>query len=294
MIIIVKKYIFNYILKALLNSKQIGNDMAEENSLLTQAQLIKLESRRLTSPKLLRLYFVSDAFESLPENIAGLHCSLFFPKAHQDLPPLPRFTSYGTVWPNPDDKAVVRSYTIRTFNCQQLSMSIEFVLRDDMGPGLTWAKTAAIGSQLGFAGPGGELPLIPNGDFKIYVGDLSSLPGITALVSSLPADSLGVIFLYVPDESCRLDLKVPPLFRVFWAYAKHEHLNQIKVFPFPSQEKLSAYITGESSDVLAVRKILRGLLGLSKKEMFILPFWRRKKNEEEYQSLRLQEVNDLF
>ena len=68
----------------------------------------------------------------------------------------------------------------------------------------------------GFAGPGGELPFMPTSDFYIMVGDLLR-SAISAQLEAFDESDEGIVFLHVPDASCKLSLKHPPGFNLVGA-----------------------------------------------------------------------------
>lgn len=57
---------------------------------------------------------------------------------------------------------------------------------------------------------------------------------------------------------------------------------------------ISAFIAGENGAVLACRKQLIQDFGLSKKQLYAIPYWRRGQDEETYHERRHEIMDEVY
>lgn len=56
----------------------------------------------------------------------------------------------------------------------------------------------------------------------------------------------------------------------------------------------SAFIAGENASTVALRDVLRERLGLTKKNCYAVPYWRRGQNEEAYHQQRHAIMDQVY
>ena len=177
-----------------------------------------------------------------------------------------------------DSGPVRRHYTIRRFDRAESRLDIDFVLHG-RSPATTWARGAAIGDEITADGPRGRTSVSGEADWRLFTGDETALPGIAAMIESLPAGEHAIAFIEVagPGEeqpietAARLDLTW--LHRAGPPRAPSLGLMQaLTTFPLPPGVG-QACVIGETSTVRAQRQ---GLIarGLAKDQICAEGYWR--------------------
>ena len=170
-----------------------------------------------------------------------------------------------------------RHYTIRDFRDGRLS--IDFVLHGHDGPAERWALTAKPGDRLQARGPRGRTVIRPDADWHVFVGDETCLPGIAAMIESLPDQALATAFIEVAEEADRQEIAAVCRLDLNWLVrrgpavpASPRLIERLSLFA-PPPGRGQAYVIGETSTVQAQR---RGLLarGLGKDQISAEGYWR--------------------
>ena len=94
-----------------------------------------------------------------------------------------------------------RHYTVRRFDPSELRLDIQFVLHGD-APAARWAREARHGDGLIAEGPRGRTVVNGPADWRLFTGDETALPGIAAMIESLPAGerAFAIIEVAGPDD----------------------------------------------------------------------------------------------
>ena len=247
-----------------------------------------MEARQL-SLNLRRLPFKADEIALLEHDCSSQHVKLFFPKPGQEAPLLPDLVDNRPVWKKEEDKPLIRTYSVSHHDRENHLVSVDFVIHD--GPASVWAQHAQVGDCLGVSGPG-DYHLPSNTDQPyIFVGDLSALPAIKAVVEKLPKEAEGHVLLQVPDKSDRLGISLPENFdEIHWLSMGGSLLEAVKSIDI-KELRHESWIAGESSDVVEVKRYLKAR-GLLVKNYYAVPYWKKNVNEEAYHKERHQIMDD--
>ncbi|WP_374457029.1 siderophore-interacting protein [Nocardioides sp.] len=143
---------------------------------------------------------------------------------------------FGTWLERPaSERGHMRTYTIRDVrgSGEQTTFVVDMVLHlegDLVGPGSTWASTAAAGDRLvvlaprrGFPYGGIEFTPPPAADL-LLVGDETAVPAICTVLEQLPDDARGIAFLEVPHAADVQDVRRPAGVEVVWLAREGEEL----------------------------------------------------------------------
>lgn len=257
--------------------------------------MLTVEEKIFVNDRLLRLVFSSEGLHDFPGGSGARHIKLFFPKPHQRIPVLPCLGPNGPVWPPAKDKPIPRTYSVRGFDEEKKRLSIEFVVHGEDSVGSTWADNAKLGDQVGLAGPGGPDPIIEPSEYYILAGDLSAIPAMSAVLEKLPVTAHGKAFIHVPERSDCFEIKRPDVFEIIWVHSSEQLLHEVRHSELRVLNKrCSAFIAGESSEVLAIRDYLRAEVGLTKKNMYAIPYWRRRQSEEAFHEDRHRIMDEEY
>ena len=125
------------------------------------------------------------------------------------------------------ERGHLRTYTIRDVrgSGERTTLVVDMVLHlegDLVGPGSSWAATAAPGDRIAVLAPrrgfpcGGIEFAPPAGSDLLLAGDETAVPAICTVLEQLPADARGTAFLEVPLAADVQDVRSPAGVDVVW------------------------------------------------------------------------------
>lgn len=170
-----------------------------------------------------------------------------------------------------------RHYTIRSFDGARLA--IDFVMHGHGGPGERWAAEAPVGAAIRALGPRGRTVVNPEADWHLFTGDETCLPGIAAMLETLPAGARAFAFVEVEDKADRQAIETAADLDMQWIVrggpavpSSPALIERLGIFP-PPPGRGHAYVIGETSTVQQQR---RGLLarGMEKTQISAEGYWR--------------------
>ncbi|WP_462164669.1 siderophore-interacting protein [Pseudoalteromonas xiamenensis] len=265
---------------------------------LTGPRRVYCTAKRYITPNLLRITVSGDELRGFPEGYHGAHIKLFFANRITGKLELPTREASGAIrWPA--DRPITRAYTVRAFRANQNELDIDFVVHGDKSPASGWAVNAEIGSELGVAGPGGPDPLLAPADWHVLAGDLTAVPAISALLEHLPENALAAVFIEIESDRDIHFIKAPSGVHIHWLKRVQGQPTPLAsaiqtVSLPPNTTSVSAFIAGENSAVLACRKQLIEDFGLTKQQLYAIPYWRRGQDEETYHEQRHVIMDEVY
>jgi NADPH-dependent ferric siderophore reductase len=148
-----------------------------------------------------------------------------------------------------------RHYTIRSHDLKARTLVIDFVVHGEGASG-PWLAALKTGDFVNAVGPRGNAYLRP-ADWHLFTGDETCIPGIFAMLESLPHDAKGFAFIEVDGEADIVPLqthaKITWLFRNgVKAGTNSLFYDAVEKFDFPAGNGF-AYIIGETSNVRSLR-----------------------------------------
>ncbi len=254
--------------------KDQQNQDDEEDVLLF---LRVVSSTRLT-PRMLRLRLAGRGLDAYEDN-RELHVRLYVPK-------LGRYEAVQQVLreregPLPASLGadiVTRYYTLRRVNARAGWVDIDFVLHQPAGPGCTFAQQAKPGDICAISGACGR-GARPAQRYLI-AGDETALPAIARICESLPAESLGQVFVEVASAEDRIDIARPAGMSLHWRYRDGlpapvspwlEAVVREQVARLPAAAPSHfIWVAGEWNPATRLRPVLAGY----KPRSLCVPYWR--------------------
>src|SRR5699024_2564154 len=107
-------------------------------------------------------------------------------------------------------------YTMRRFYPVAMRLDIEYAAHDDGGPASEWALLSREGGEMGLY-PEGLCSRPPSGtDWRLMVGDVSSVPAVMSIVEQATHDQRAVVYLEVPTPDDVRTLDAPAGVEVHW------------------------------------------------------------------------------
>ena len=173
-----------------------------------RARHIRVLSHQDLSPNLRRIVFHSPDLADYPFVCNGAHIKLLLPLPGQEVPVLPEATPQGPKWADKSTRPIGRTYTLRGYDRDACTISVDFVLHSDAGPAADFARNAAAGQTLGVSAPAGPSPMLKPAARYLFAGDLSALPAIGSMIEDMPATAAGDVLLWLPEKA---DLPALPL-----------------------------------------------------------------------------------
>lgn len=264
-------------------------------------ELHVVRTRRL-GPTVLRITLGGDQLTSFASGGRDQRFKLFLPQPGQDRPVLP--TDAGDNWfiewraMDPDVRALMRSYTVRSFRRgseygAQDELDIDFALHGDSGPASRWALSALPGDHVTLLGAtvennGGIDFRPPEGtDWVLLSGDETALPAIGAILEWLPAGMPVRAWIEVPHVDDVQDLPTVADARITWlvrdAYSGARAdmvLESVGAATLPSGTPY-AWIAGEAGTVKALRRHLVRERGIDRRAVKFTGYWRLGASEEQ-------------
>jgi len=255
-------------------------------------------AKRYITQNLLRITVSGEELLGFPDGYHGAHIKLFFANRESGTLELPVRDKTGKIkWP--DNKPITRAYTVRAYRSHSNELDIDFVVHGDSSPASGWAVNAKVGSEIGVAGPGGPDPLLAKADWHILAGDLTAVPAISALVEGFESHVTAKVFIELDSLEDKHFISAPSGVEIHWFERKKGDSTQlakaIANTAIPNNAtSMSAFIAGENSAVLACRKQLIQDFGLSKKQLYAIPYWRRGQDEETYHEQRHVIMDEVY
>lgn len=259
-----------------------------------QPGLIQVVSVTEPFPGLRRVDFSGERLHAFPEHCAAGHIKLFFPARPEEVPELPRRDAEGRkVWPS--QRPVTRTYSVRAFDASSHRLSVDFVLHAAPGHASDWARAARPGLRIGIAGPAVPDVLAQTPNWNLFVGDLSALPMISALIERLPESTSAEVLLELPTlrpvtftTSCRVAVKQR------LGHRGEALLPLVKRVAFPATaSSMRVCVAGESDVTVAIRKYLESELRLPRSSLYTVPYWKHAATEEEYHQERHTQMDAM-
>jgi NADPH-dependent ferric siderophore reductase len=171
-----------------------------------------------------------------------------------------------------------RHYTIRHHDPVARTLAIDFVLHGEGASG-PWLDALRVGDAVNAVGPRGHTVVNPNADWHLFTGDETCIPGIFAMIESLPADARAFAFIEVDGEADKLFLTAQCELSINWlsrngtkAGPGRVVFDAVEQFEFPAGRG-HAYTIGETSNVRNLRHRLLER-GFARDQICAEGYWR--------------------
>ncbi|RKN43712.1 siderophore-interacting protein [Streptomyces hoynatensis] len=200
-------------------------------------------------------------------------------------------------WPawqrmHPEERAMLRTYTVREQRPAAGEVDIDFVVHGDTGVATRWARAAAPGDPVTVLGPVAEdnpgvlFRLPPGTDWVLLAGDASALPAVSGILRWLPAGLPVRVFLDVPHAADRRELPTRADAEIIWLCGDRPgprpadpltHAVRHAAWP---KGRPYAWLAGESGQVRALRRHLVNDRATPRSRVTFTGYWRRDASED--------------
>lgn len=262
--------------------------------------VLEVQRTAWITPHMVRVTLGGAGFEVFqPSNATDMHVKLIFVRPELGLePPYDLLALREAI--DPDDRPVLRTYTIRSVDAAARTLDIDFVVHGDEGLAGPWAANARPGDRLAFMGPGGGYRPDPTADWHLLAGDESALPAVAAALEALPADAVGVALIEAGDESDRVELAAPAGVEVRWVLrdgrpaGTETTLLADTIAGLPWRDgRVHVFVHGERESIKAIRDVLkpheidRSMLSLS-------GYWAFGRSEDRFQAEKREPIGRIL
>lgn len=238
------------------------------------ARLTVTEAIDLT-PNMRRITLTGDALNDYPEITSTAYVKLMFDLQGQAL----------TTSPESRDNVQMRTYTIRTLDQTNATMTIDMALHSEGvhgGPASHWAQHVQPGDSILVGGPGSSKGLADEFDWVLFAGDMTSLPAISTYLESLPADTKGYAVVQITSADDKQVLTKPDGIELIWisdnASSLYNAVSQLTWFP----GKPAVWAACEFSAMRELRQLFRNERGVSHEQLYISSYWREGRSEDQH------------
>jgi NADPH-dependent ferric siderophore reductase len=179
-----------------------------------------------------------------------------------------------------DERPVGAYYTLRHWRPDAQELDILCVLHGDAGPASAWAARARPGDPVALWGPRTAYAPPAGTDWYLLVADETGLPAVAAILESLPDGTEARVFAEVASEIERQALPESPSFEITWLHRGGAPAgtttllaDAVRAMPWPGG---TPYVWGggESRAMTAVRRYVRGGVGLDRSAVSLVAYWR--------------------
>ena len=176
------------------------------------------------------------------------------------------------------DRAARRHYTIRRYDRDAQRLDIQFVLHG-VSPATQWARDARAGDPILAEGPRGRTVVSGEADWRLFTGDETALPGIAAMIESLPAGERAFAIIEIGDREDEQAIETAARLDVTWLHRggaptapSQALIEALAAFDLPAGPA-QACIIGETATVRAQRQSLIAR-GFPKDRIAAEGYWR--------------------
>ncbi len=190
-----------------------------------------------------------------------------------------------------------RRFTVRKWDENTKTLTIDFVVHGDTGYAGPWAKRATPGDRLQFKGPNGSYSPSADVDWHFFAGDETAIPGISASIESLSPNAHCVVFLVVDSGEFELPFQSAATVDVKWLHRENSPdpssllLEAVKEFDFLSGT-YDVFVHGEAGEVRELRKYLLNEKSVDPNVASISPYWRRNHTDEAWRKVKKEWLAD--
>jgi len=182
--------------------------------------LVSVKEKIQLSPNLLRLVLQGDSLKDFPADCASGYIKLRF--AHEA-----EINNHHNANSVADEfvgeKALLRTFTIRAFDPNNNSVTIDAVLHGQsekmghkIGPAASWVNNVNVGDQINIKGPGVKKLVDQSADWFFLAGDMTALPAICVNLELLPKDAKGYALIEITSAEDKQIINAPKGLEIKW------------------------------------------------------------------------------
>ncbi len=178
-----------------------------------------------------------------------------------------------------------RTYTARSYDPDNQTISIDFAIHQPAGPATRWALDSQIGDEVELRGPGHLRADPTKGDWHLFSADMSAMPAAISIIESLPHDAKGYAFLEILDEQDKQEFSAPEGIDIQWLIHSNpkensaQQLDAIKGIKH-LEGTPNVFVAGEMNTIKKIKKYFNEEKRFSDSPKYISSYWKTGSNEE--------------
>ncbi|GAA0539835.1 siderophore-interacting protein [Saccharopolyspora thermophila] len=241
-------------------------------------RLLDVRATERITPRMVRVTLGGSELADFVSNGSDQRIKLCLPQPGQ---PMPLGRTRAEVFALPrEQQPRQRTYTVRWFDAERQELAIDFVVHDHHGPGSSWAAAAKPGDQIVTVGPSPAYQPQPDADPLVLVGDETALPAIGAILEELPAGAPVVVFAEVADAAEEQSITSAADVRWHWLHRDGVPAGESTLLLDAVREadlgtNPHVWIGAEADVVHQLREHCQRTLGLDRRRLYALAYWRR-------------------
>ncbi|MGO1616371.1 MAG: siderophore-interacting protein [Oceanisphaera sp.] len=247
------------------------------------------------SPNMQRVEFSIHDMRYFSPDSAGQYVKLMFtPQGSTDLSLLA-----------PEQKPVLRTYTIRHIDIANKQLTIDFVKhqasastrlvtdtrtkQEQGGYGQHFAEHAIAGDTIDIRGPGAIKSINLSADWLLLIADMSSIPALSVVIQTLPVHARGFVVLEVLSmaDVPKLDLPTQMVLKVCVRGVAESLADAVMQLPRLAGQA-AVWCACEFSDMKAIRRYL-GQYPLTEGGCYFSSYWKEGVTEDGHKLLKQQD-----
>jgi NADPH-dependent ferric siderophore reductase len=236
------------------------------------------------TPKMARITLGGDAVAGFPDEQPGEILTLIWPADGATDVVLPL---EGWRFPPGTPEQHARNYTIRRYDPDAPSVTIDVVLHGDGARASRWGAGVRPGDTIGIGGPRVHFEADPDADYTLLAGDETALPSIAATLERLPDGHRAIAYIEVADAAERQPLTPRCAAEVVWVHRDGapagrctKLLDALRAATLPAG-RAKVWVAGESLVVRALREHLRDQRGLTIGPMQAIGYWKHRETPDD-------------
>ncbi|MGN7757524.1 siderophore-interacting protein [Chryseobacterium sp. 22532] len=201
------------------------------------------------------------------------------------------------VYPPKEVAPAIRTYTHRGIDLDKNELIIDFVDHGDGGPASKWARESEAGSKLGIMMRTEAKEMYPDAEWYLFVGDVTAIPVLSAMLETLPETAKGVCIIEVHGKEDEQILKTKADIEFKWLHnptpqISSEMADVVKDIAIPETTKFG-YVAAEFSSVKEIRTYLRKEKNWTSQELNAYSYWKAGVAENESEKDRHKEKDSM-
>jgi NADPH-dependent ferric siderophore reductase len=248
-----------------------------------QVKLWRVPVRRIEriTPRMARVTVAGDDLADFPGAGTDQNVMLYFYPDSVRLPEPLTLESARALWSKA--RPMTRTYTVARHDPDASEIDFDFVLHSAAGAGglaSDWAQRVRPGDPLIFVGPSPAYRPDPDAGTYLLAGDETALPAMAAILRELPARARARVLVEVADVAEEQPLPTAADAEITWLHRDGRPAGRpdllddaVRGLDLPAATT-EAWVAGERSAVLAVRRYLLDERGLPRHRVRPTTYWR--------------------
>ena len=237
------------------------------------------------TPNMQRITLQSESLKEFPANCEGGYIKLLFSPSGQ--------TELGEI--TPENKPVMRTYTIRRFDAEQGTIEVDFVkhITEDLQCGFAarWAMNASAGDTIAIAGPGVIQDMSTDADWFFMTADMTALPALSAKIKRLPSDAKGYAVIKVISEQDIQPIEAPENFEIKWVFESDDLAQAARELPW-LEGRASVWCACEFDSMRALRQYFRNEKEVERENIYISSYWKQGVAEDGHKVIKQKDAQE--